>query len=116
MSGELRKPGKSIAKGTVWALEATFVIYVSVLVMMASAVERQTFYKDLGVVQDVRIPRLGVCDESADLHLTDIYRPDTDRSWHAGIDVCQRAARSVCLLQNLASDSQGQSDPRTGCE
>jgi potassium/chloride transporter 9 len=53
MSGDLRKPGKSIAKGTFWALEATFVIYVSVLVMMASSVERPTFYKDLGVLQDV---------------------------------------------------------------
>jgi hypothetical protein len=114
MSSVLRKPGTSIAKGTFWALEATFGIYVAVLIMMSSAVERDTFYRDLSVLQDVRISARQFEDQTIDCSASGFCRSDTDRPRDAGINIYQCIARSVRLFQDLAGDSQGRPDPRTG--
>lgn len=62
LSGELRKPSKSIPKGTIWALESIFLVYMLVLLGLAATVSRETFLHDLGVLEDVSVFRpLVVC-------------------------------------------------------
>ena len=53
MSADLRKPSRSIPKGTFWALLVTAFVYLIVLVSMASSVTRNTLRQDLGVLQDI---------------------------------------------------------------
>ncbi|PWN46615.1 hypothetical protein IE53DRAFT_372188, partial [Violaceomyces palustris] len=53
MSGDLRKPSKSIPKGTNWSLLFTYVIYVGSFVVFAGTIQRESFYVDVGIVSDV---------------------------------------------------------------
>lgn len=53
MSGDLRKPSKSIPKGTNWALLFTYGIYVLSFIIFAGTISRESFYLDLGIVSDV---------------------------------------------------------------
>lgn len=53
MSSELRKPSKSIPKGTLWGLLFTFICYTLVALSMGSSIPRQTFYRDVQVIQSV---------------------------------------------------------------
>ena len=53
MSSELRKPSKSIPKGTLWGLLFTFVCYTAVVSSMSFTIPRETLYVDVQVVQSV---------------------------------------------------------------
>lgn len=53
MSGDLRKPSKSIPKGTNAALIFTFVIYASVFVVMACTISREALYRNIGIISDI---------------------------------------------------------------
>lgn len=53
MSGDLRKPSKSIPKGTNWALLFTFVVYAGVFVVLASTVPRESFYENATIVEAI---------------------------------------------------------------
>jgi solute carrier family 12 (potassium/chloride transporters), member 9 len=53
MSGDLRKPSKSIPKGTLHSLLFTFSTYAVVIFFMGASVSRITLHKDLDVIQDV---------------------------------------------------------------
>ena len=53
MSGDLRKPSKSIPKGTNYSLLFTFLIYLLSFVVFAGTIERESFYLDVGIVSDV---------------------------------------------------------------
>lgn len=55
MSGDLRKPSKSIPKGTNWSLLFTFVVYVAAFVIMASTIPRESFYRNVGIIGDVAL-------------------------------------------------------------
>ncbi len=57
MSGDLRKPSKSIPKGTLWGLGVTFICYFIVIVSMGSAIPRDLLYKDVQVIQTVSISK-----------------------------------------------------------
>ena len=56
MSGDLRKPSKSIPKGTLHSLLFTFLTYALVIFFMGASVSRITLHKDLDVIQDVASP------------------------------------------------------------
>lgn len=53
MSGDLRKPSKSIPKGTHWSLLCTFIVYASVFLILAGTTARTSFYLDIWVVSDI---------------------------------------------------------------
>lgn len=53
MSSELRKPSRSIPKGTLWGLLFTFICYSVVVLSMSSTIPRETMYKDVQVIQSV---------------------------------------------------------------
>ncbi|WFD24344.1 hypothetical protein MEQU1_003043 [Malassezia equina] len=53
MSGDLRKPSKSIPKGTNWSLVFTFVVYVICFIIMAATIPRESLYMNVGIVSDV---------------------------------------------------------------
>lgn len=55
MSGDLRKPSKSIPKGTNYSLVFTFLIYVLSFVTFAGTIKRESFYVDVGIVSDVAL-------------------------------------------------------------
>ncbi|PWY98075.1 hypothetical protein BCV70DRAFT_40502 [Testicularia cyperi] len=55
MSGDLRKPSKSIPKGTNWSLVFTFIVYFLSFVVFAGTIERESFYTDVGIVSDVAL-------------------------------------------------------------
>ena len=55
MSGDLRKPSKSIPKGTNWSLVFTFIVYAVAFVILAGTVARESFYLDAGIVSDISI-------------------------------------------------------------
>jgi len=66
MSGDLRKPSKSIPKGTNWSLVFTFAVYVVCFVIMAATIPRESLYMNVGIVSDVsRWPILIVSGELA---------------------------------------------------
>ena len=53
MSGDLKDPSRAIPKGTLSGLALTFVAYVTVVFAMAAAITRETFYRNVNVIQDV---------------------------------------------------------------
>ncbi|GAC94804.1 hypothetical protein PHSY_002377 [Pseudozyma hubeiensis SY62] len=55
MSGDLRKPSKSIPKGTNYSLVFTFLVYLLSFVVFAGTIERESFYVDVGIVSDVAL-------------------------------------------------------------
>ncbi|KDN40435.1 hypothetical protein K437DRAFT_227347 [Tilletiaria anomala UBC 951] len=55
MSGDLRKPSKSIPKGTNWSLIFTFGIYIGAFFIFAGTVARESFYLDVGIVSDIAL-------------------------------------------------------------
>lgn len=55
MSGDLRKPSKSIPKGTNYSLVFTFFVYFASFLIFAGTIERESFYVDVGIVSDVAL-------------------------------------------------------------
>ncbi|EPS43057.1 hypothetical protein H072_2872 [Dactylellina haptotyla CBS 200.50] len=55
MSGDLRKPNKSIPKGTLHGLLVTFISYAFVILAMGAAIKRNALYTNLNVIQDVNL-------------------------------------------------------------
>lgn len=55
MSGDLRKPSKSIPKGTNYSLLFTFLIYFFSFIIFAGTIDRESFYVDVGIVSDVAL-------------------------------------------------------------
>ncbi|CAO1637358.1 unnamed protein product [Sympodiomycopsis kandeliae] len=55
MSGDLRKPSKSIPKGTNWSLLLTFTVYLSTFLVLAGTTSRISFYKDISIISDISI-------------------------------------------------------------
>ncbi|CCH57977.1 hypothetical protein TBLA_0A01770 [Henningerozyma blattae CBS 6284] len=53
MSSELRKPSKSIPKGTLWGLAFTFICYAIVVISMSFTIPRESLYKDVQIIQSV---------------------------------------------------------------
>ncbi|GMM57760.1 Vhc1 protein [Maudiozyma humilis] len=53
MSSELRKPSKSIPKGTLWGLLFTFSCYFIVVIAMSCSIPRETLYSEVQVIQSV---------------------------------------------------------------
>lgn len=53
MSSELRKPSKSIPKGTLWGLLATFICYTIVVIFMGSSIPRESLYREVQIIQSV---------------------------------------------------------------
>lgn len=53
MSSELRKPSKSIPKGTLWGLLLTFVCYTLVILSLGCSVPKSSLYKDVQIIQTV---------------------------------------------------------------
>lgn len=66
MSGDLRKPSKSIPKGTNWALIFTFGIYALCFVVLAATVPRESFYTNVMIVEAIsRWPSIVLMGELA---------------------------------------------------
>ncbi|KAH0836278.1 Solute carrier family 12 member 9 [Fonsecaea pedrosoi] len=55
MSGDLKNPSVSIPRGTLGGLALTFVAYTLVIVAMAASITRESFYRNVNVVQDASI-------------------------------------------------------------
>ncbi|KAL6929756.1 hypothetical protein ACO0SA_001160 [Hanseniaspora valbyensis] len=55
MSSELRKPSKSIPKGTIYGLLVTFACYAVVILSMGSSIPRNVMFSDLQVVQKTNL-------------------------------------------------------------
>ncbi|OQU99509.1 hypothetical protein CLAIMM_05136 [Cladophialophora immunda] len=55
MSGDLKNPSVSIPRGTLGGLALTFVAYTLVVVAMAASITRESFYRNINVVQDASI-------------------------------------------------------------
>ena len=55
MSGDLKSPSSSIPRGTLAGLGLTFVAYTLVIVAMAASITRESFYKNVNVVQDASV-------------------------------------------------------------
>ncbi|EWC46247.1 hypothetical protein DRE_04418 [Drechslerella stenobrocha 248] len=55
MSGDLRKPSKSIPKGTLHGLLITFITYTVVIFAMGTSIKRTALYTNLNVIQDVNL-------------------------------------------------------------
>ncbi|KAF3278463.1 hypothetical protein TWF970_004476 [Orbilia oligospora] len=53
MSGDLRKPNKSIPKGTLHGLLLTFITYTFVVFSMGASIKRTALYTNLNIIQDV---------------------------------------------------------------
>ena len=53
MSSELRKPSRSIPKGTLWGLLFTFLCYSVVVIFMAISIPRESLYKEVQIIQSV---------------------------------------------------------------
>ncbi|KAI1765953.1 amino acid permease-domain-containing protein [Hypoxylon sp. FL1150] len=66
MSGDLRDPSKAIPKGTLWAMAATFVLYLLVILSMAFSVTHPSFLRDTNVISAMSIwPPLILAGECA---------------------------------------------------
>ncbi|KAK7205702.1 amino acid permease-domain-containing protein [Myxozyma melibiosi] len=57
MSGDLKTPGKSIPKGTLYGLLMTFCFYALVIISMAASIPRQLLYTDVQVLQTVNLSK-----------------------------------------------------------
>lgn len=55
MSSELRKPSKSIPKGTLYGLFVTFISYAVVILSLGSSIPRHIMYKDYQIIQTTSI-------------------------------------------------------------
>ncbi|WFD35463.1 hypothetical protein MCUN1_002317 [Malassezia cuniculi] len=66
MSGDLRKPSKSIPKGTNAALIFTFTIYACTFIIMACTISREALYRNIGIISDVsQWPAVIICGSLA---------------------------------------------------
>ncbi|KAI1776364.1 amino acid permease-domain-containing protein [Hypoxylon cercidicola] len=66
MSGDLRNPSKAIPKGTLWAMAATFILYLLVILSMASSVTHASFLRNTNVISTTSIwPPLILAGECA---------------------------------------------------
>ncbi|KAK9239121.1 amino acid permease-domain-containing protein [Lipomyces kononenkoae] len=57
MSGDLKSPGRSIPKGTLYGLLTTFLFYAVVIIAMAASIPRQLLYTDVLVLQTVNLSK-----------------------------------------------------------
>lgn len=55
MSGDLRKPSKSIPKGTLWGLLSTFVLYSLVILSVGCSVSRDLLHQDIQIIQNMNV-------------------------------------------------------------
>ncbi|KAJ2584904.1 hypothetical protein GGH95_000064 [Coemansia sp. RSA 1836] len=55
MSSALRKPSKSIPKGTLWAVVITFILYLAIIVCLGSTTRRTTLRDNFNVLQEINI-------------------------------------------------------------
>ncbi|KAJ2157113.1 hypothetical protein GGF46_004731 [Coemansia sp. RSA 552] len=55
MSSSLRKPSKSIPKGTLWGLLLTFVMYMAIVLALGATTRRQTLRDNFNVLQEINI-------------------------------------------------------------
>ncbi|OCT46480.1 cation chloride cotransporter [Cladophialophora carrionii] len=55
MSGDLKNPSSSIPRGTLAGLGLTFVAYTLVIVAMGASITRESFYRNVNVVQDASV-------------------------------------------------------------
>lgn len=53
MSSELRKPSKSIPKGTLWGLLFTFICYAVVVFSMGCSIPRRSLYDEVQIIQTI---------------------------------------------------------------
>ncbi|AMD21300.1 HER021Wp [Eremothecium sinecaudum] len=58
MSSELRKPSKSIPKGTLWGLLLTFTCYTLVIISLGATVPRDSLHKDVQIVQTISMSQI----------------------------------------------------------
>lgn len=55
MSGDLRNPSKAIPKGTLWAMAATFVLYLIVILSIASSITHPSFLRDTNIISTTSV-------------------------------------------------------------
>ncbi|KAI1138763.1 amino acid permease-domain-containing protein [Hypoxylon sp. FL0543] len=55
MSGDLRNPSKSIPKGTLWAMAATFTLYLIVIMSLASSITHPSFLRDTNIISTTSV-------------------------------------------------------------
>ncbi|KAJ2187978.1 hypothetical protein EV181_002464, partial [Coemansia sp. RSA 532] len=55
MSSSLRKPSKSIPKGTLWAVLLTFILYMTMVLCLGATTRRITLRKNFNVLQEINI-------------------------------------------------------------
>ncbi|KAI1415244.1 amino acid permease-domain-containing protein [Hypoxylon sp. FL1857] len=55
MSGDLRNPSKAIPKGTLWAMAATFALYLIVILSIASSITHPSFLRDTNIISTTSI-------------------------------------------------------------
>ncbi|KAI1659044.1 amino acid permease-domain-containing protein [Daldinia decipiens] len=66
MSGDLRNPSKAIPRGTLWAMAATFVLYLVVILSIASSITHPSFLRDTNIISTASIwPPLILAGECA---------------------------------------------------
>ncbi|KAL4399249.1 potassium:chloride symporter [Malassezia pachydermatis] len=101
MSGDLRKPSKSIPKGTNWSLIFTFGLYVVTFVIMACTVSRESFYLNVSILGDVSYwPIVIVLGELASCGFSALM----------GVMACAKVLQAIArddLLPFLAPFAQG---------
>ncbi|KAI2470311.1 amino acid permease-domain-containing protein [Annulohypoxylon bovei var. microspora] len=55
MSGDLQNASKAIPKGTLWAMAGTFVLYVVVILSIASSITHPSFLRDTNIISTTSI-------------------------------------------------------------
>ena len=55
MSGDLRNPSKAIPVGTLWAMLSTLVVYLIVILSLASSTTHASFLRDANIIQDTNL-------------------------------------------------------------
>ncbi|KAI8320028.1 hypothetical protein GQ54DRAFT_244249, partial [Martensiomyces pterosporus] len=55
MSSALRKPSKSIPKGTLWAVLITFILYLTIAISLGSTTRRSTLRDNFNVLQEINL-------------------------------------------------------------
>ncbi|KAI2641634.1 amino acid permease-domain-containing protein [Hypomontagnella submonticulosa] len=66
MSGDLRNPSQAIPKGTLWAMATTFVLYLVIILSMASSITHPSFLRDTNIISSTSIwPPLILAGECA---------------------------------------------------